>query len=855
MTSAVKHGRNAESARLGEPPASQLHPPARVSAYDCVLLYVGCTSLAIMALIATFLFSPVRALALGLLLALVAARAIDIEERAGAFVVRLADPWLAGSVLLAVFLRANVSTNYMGGLDPGLYVNLSGVIEHTGGPYFVDLLHAQLPDALRALYERATMEGVFALPDGLRYEISFYPLNPGWMAVFSGILGADAHGFSVVFFSLLGVTGAYVLARELSDANRLTAARLTAVLTAVNPALCYLAKMPLSEAQSTALILNAAYLLIKALKATGRTQLVLLGISLALVIGSFFARLSFPILVAPWLAVYVLSRSARVDAITGRRLRGYLWMALGGLLLALLVYRRMLPTLFHNILDVYASLIGRHPYVLGAALALAGCAGLAAAAPFRARVETAVENVIPLAERIILWLPLVMLLASLPTLIDVARNGQLTFPGTTAALFSVVPGPSVVRYHLIYRFMLAATPFLLGVLLALPLVTRNRRLAIPVLFVCGVWALSLAFSPLLPNLYYHIRFVASELVPFTLVIVALVLVDMWDAGGGLRQVAAFVGVGAVATMLPFSALQLGEVEGEDARFFHRLDMMVSPNDVLFLSESEVGNRITVPLRYYFNKQVFVLPRDTTSAQARTVMRYLLDNQAERSGQVLVLSSRPASVQPFELTLKSPLQMRESGISNSENLRFDPIQSASVRHMFLPSTWRTNFQTLYLYRVTGMSNITARPGCLVEFGAKGNSAEYVVSGWGGQEATFRWTVGGEAQLHVDFPPGTVVRSLRLTGRAFARPGGSQRVEILVDGKEAVTLTIDDAFRSYDIDLGTSVAPGEHRIVFRLPDAHSPLSVGFNDDARVLGIAVSSLAWLSSESSPAICDESR
>jgi hypothetical protein len=852
MTLGASGGSAAEADRPAETPATQPRPRERVSFYDDLLLYVGCTSLALIALIAASLFSPVRALTLGLLLTVVAARLLGGAERAGAFDARLLDPWLAGSLLLALFLRANISTNYMGGLDPGLYTTFSGVIEHTGGPHFTDLLHAHLPDALRSLYDRATMDGVIPLGDSFRYEISFYPLNPGWMAVFSGIFGADAHGLSNLCFSLLGVTGAYFLARELSEANGLSAARVAALLTASNPALCYVAKMPLSEALSTALTLNAAYLLVKAWKASGRTQIALLATALVLVIGSFFARLSFPILVAPGVALYLLSRSERVDAITGRRLRACLWMAIAGLALTLLVYRSMLPTLFRDVLEVYVLLIGRHPFALAAMLLLLLCVGIAAARPFQGRVDAVLNPVLPLAERATLWLPLAMTVASLPTMIALARNGQLTFPGTTVALFNVVPGPGVVRYHLLYRFMLAATPFLVGILLALPALTRNRRLTIPVMFVSAVWALSLAFSPILPNLYYHIRFVASELVPFTLVITSVVLAEMWDAGAGRRAVAALAGVAALAAMLPSAAIELGGVEGEDARFFHQLDAMISPNDVLVVSEGEAGNRITVPLRYYFNKQLFVLPRSATPAEARDAVRYLLDGTGSRLGQVLLLSSQPSSAQPFDVTLRSILQMRESGISNSENLRFDPIQSASLRHMFLPSMWRTNIQTFYLYRVNGLAGISSPSGCqAVDFGERGNSVRYIVSGWGDQEPTFRWTVGGEAVLHLMVPAGAEMRGLRVTAMAFARAGESQHVEVLIDDAKTAELTFGAASRTYDVGLGPSLAVGDHQVAFRLPDAHSPQSVGFNDDRRILGIAVSSLALVSGNADAAGC----
>ena len=118
-----------EADRSAETPATTSRP-RRVSAYDSLLLYVGCTSLAIIALVAVSLFSPVRALALGLLLTLAVVRLLG-GERVGAFDAPLVDPWLVASLLLALFLRANISTNYMGGLDPGLYVTFSGVIEHT----------------------------------------------------------------------------------------------------------------------------------------------------------------------------------------------------------------------------------------------------------------------------------------------------------------------------------------------------------------------------------------------------------------------------------------------------------------------------------------------------------------------------------------------------------------------------------------------------------------------------------------------------------------------------------------------------------------------------------------------------
>jgi hypothetical protein len=819
----------------------------RVSAYDHLLLYIGCTSLAIMALVAAFAFSPVRALALGLVMAVTLGLAFRDRHGAGAASSGLADPWLIGTLLLALALRANISTNYLGGLDPGLYVAFSGVIEHTGGPYFHDLFHAGLPEHLRLLYDRAAMNSVAPLGDGLRYEVSFYPLHPGWMAVFSGLFGADAHGLSPLMFSLFGVTGAYFFARELGEGDGPAEARLAAVLTAVNPALCYLAKMPLSEAQSTAFIMNAAYLLAKGLRADGRTQIVLLGTSLLLVVGFFFTRLSFPILLVPALALYVFSYSGRLDTTAAKRLRGYLWLTAAGLALALLVYHAMLPHLSREIFKLYFDLLRRHSYLLVVALFLMLGSLAATATPLRSRFAFVLEYAARASERAAPWLPAALLLASVPGMIAIARRGMLFYPGTVVSTLQIAPEPTAFRYHLAYRLALTLTPFLLAILVALPWLARNKpKLTIPLLFVGAAWAITQAFSPTLPNLYYHIRFIASEVVPFSLVILSVVLVALVRSGRYRRLLALLAGAGALAMMIPFSTVQLWGVEGEDARFLHELDALVSSKDVIVMYERETWNAIPVPIRYYFNKQTFVLPRDATLAETLDLMTYLLERSGSRSGRVLLLTAQSASVLPFDVKLEALLPLKQSGVSNSENLHLDGIQSHSIRRVFLPSLWRERSDPFYLYRVYPRS-------CAVDFSSQGSSSRITVSGWGEQEPTFRWTVGREAVLRVRFAPDQPdLQRILLKAKAFAPEHESQRVEVLVDANKAAELTVDGTWRDYDIGLGGPVRPGKHTISFRLPDARSPKSAGVSEDSRVLGIAVASMAFLSSDGSPERCD---
>jgi hypothetical protein len=613
--------------------------------------------------------------------------------------------------------------------------------------------------------------------------------------------------------------------------------------------------MPLSEAPATAFIMNAAYLLTKGLRADGRTQIVLLGTSLLLLVGFFFTRLSFPILLVPALALYVFSYSGPLGAIAARRLRAYLWLTAAGLALTLLVYHAVLPSLFHDVFYMYFSLLDRHLYYLLVAVLFVMLGLLAAATtPLRSRLAFAPEYAARASERAVPWLPAVLVLAGIPGMIAVARSGTLYFPGAIEPTLQIVPEPTAFRYHLLYRLVLALTPFLLGIVVALPCLVGNKpRLTIPLLFLGAAWAFTQAFSPMLPNLYYHIRFIASEVVPFSLVILSVVLVAMVRSGGYRRLLAVTAGLAALAMMVAFSAVQLGGREGEDPRFFHEIDARVSDNDVIVMSEREVASRVAVPLRYYFNKQVFLLPRDATPADTRDLVRYLLANAGSRYGQVLVLSSQAAPALPFDVTVLVPLQLTESGISNSENFRFDPFQSDDVRHMLLPTMWRTNVQTLYLYRVKAVSNSGTSAGCSIDFSSWGNSWTYTHFGWGGQEPSYRWTIAPEAFLRITPAADTSdLRRLQLKAMAFAPGGQSQRVEVLVDANKVAELTVDGTSRDYDVDLGTSVRKGEHTISFRLPDARSPKSAGVNDDSRVLGIAVASMAFLSSDGSPGRCN---
>jgi len=317
---------------------------------------------------------------------------------------------------------------------------------------------------------------------------------------------------------------------------------------------------------------------------------------------------------------------------------------------------------------------------------------------------------------------------------------------------------------------------------------------------------------------------------------------------------------AVPFMLAFSAVQLRGREGEDPHFFHELDDAVASNDVLIINEADAGNDdLPVPLRYYFDKQVFVIAEHATRAQVQQIIEYFLKNSGSQYGRIFLLSRGEGFKLPLTRTLEARLTYRESIISNSEHIRGGELPSRSRGRFLLPYAWRMNrIIPFALYRVTDMPvwHGDLAFGCPIDFSENGNSAFYTGTGWSGQDADTRWTDGPSAALRVRLqgaPNADARRHVYMDFRA-APYGGSQRVMVSVDGTQVSELRLDAERRDYAIaiDLENPDANLEHEIVFTLPEAHSPLAAGVSHDARQLGISMSSMTFFDSTRTPGKCN---
>jgi len=137
------------------------------------------------------------------------------------------------------------------------------------------------------------------------------------------------------------------------------------------------------------------------------------------------------------------------------------------------------------------------------------------------------------------------------------------------------------------------------------------------------------------------------------------------------------------------------------------------------------------------------------------------------------------------------------------------------------------------------------GMAIDFSAGGNADPYKGAGWGNPEGSFTWTEGGKAILHipVDLPTAPFV-SLKARLSAFLSPGklDRQTVYILMNGKAVgswIFMKSELQEKTLFISMGVFLESNEMEITFDMPDAISPSLAGFNEDKRVLGLAVQSI----------------
>lgn len=129
---------------------------------------------------------------------------------------------------------------------------------------------------------------------------------------------------------------------------------------------------------------------------------------------------------------------------------------------------------------------------------------------------------------------------------------------------------------------------------------------------------------------------------------------------------------------------------------------------------------------------------------------------------------------------------------------------------------------------------------LEFGAGGNSANYLGRGWSKGEPGFRWMVGDASELWLDRPEVAGDHILEVEVSPYLHPPTlrSQRLAIYVRDKLIGRSEVSERQTVMRLPLPAALltGPGPIRVVLQHPDAVKPVDLGHSSDKRALSLAV-------------------
>lgn len=740
--------------------------------------------------------------------------------------------------LVALLLRSDVYPHLMGGQDQGLYTNFAHVMLHEKCMVFFDAFRAELSPGLKSIYDRVTMASVSLVSrtDSVM-TIEFYPLHPMWMAVFGWAFGESYQTLSLMFFSLLYLVSAKRLTAELFEDSR--AGILALLFLAINPVLVFFSKFPVTEMVAFAFSVNGMYFLYRGVKSDFvfyRRLFYILGV--LCFNGLFYTRLQFFLYIPFFLMVFlggVLSSgewTKRRDLLLSLALLFFLFgVSLGW-------YYSFQNALFRGMFQGHFSRV-----VSFRAIVFCFMASLAVVVGyfvFRIRFGGILKKLPNALLSISGWALVLALLSSVVSIVSLYTTGLMP-PFDYWVL--ELNDPWLIRYHVIYRFMLMLSPVGLFLLLASP--WFSARIAVGgrllLLFLASIWCVIL-FQPWVPYLYYYGRYLSGDALPYALIAIAGFLNNLYRIGFRLLS---FLCVAFLAVYHGYySLVQYGAIESEGVGEYRSFVDMVHKEDVLF----SIGfdDRLLVPLRIKYGINIFSVK---SMSSARNVdIKYLLELQAiakSKMGRLLVVakSDEPLNVGKFA----GKATFNNYFFTNSEHVRgSDGIQYVGqLSALLLPLDRVKKSESWVFYDLSNVDLNEVIAGVCdkqvdIFLGGQSHLSEFSFLGFGWPEDHGRWSVADHGVISCLVAGGLQPQRVRMQVSAFLHGKMRQRVGVSINGAEPVIFVFDQASPARIIDLPvTNLTDRKLRIDFDFMDAKSPYEVGLSVDSRKLGLSVRSL----------------
>lgn len=507
-------------------------------------------------------------------------------------------------LLAAAIFRAGEFTHYSGGQDQGLYVGMAGVMARSGQLFYEDNYRRSLSPELRTIYDAYSPPSI-ALIDSEKslYAIEFYPLLPVGMAIFTQLFGTGFHGLFLILVSLLSVLMIYKVGAALLNER---VGVLAALFLALNPGHIFFSSFPVTENFALFLTLTAIYFLLKALQEIQSRLVYFYGFSSFLFFNLYlYSRMSFFILIAfagfLILLTYLRPLSSRQNAFL-RILGVSLLIAVA---INLFYYWHVQSTLFWEMFQptgqIIAALRRSKWFLIFGTIAILVFLPVYHLSSPSSRLHNSFFKVGDWLSQKTPYLTWGLILVALPSIYQLVKTGNLSpFP------WSVYASLESVRYHLIYRYFLFVGPILAILFLSIPRLKFDwpPRVRSLIGFLFIIWVLILNFATVTPYLYYYGRYLSSELVPYTLLLMAVVI---WYLEVQKRvKLARFAIYGTTIYFVFFGLPLIGFKESENPKFYYDLSEKIGANDVMIASNSDLNRRFYDPIRYYFDIPIFVV---------------------------------------------------------------------------------------------------------------------------------------------------------------------------------------------------------------------------------------------------------
>lgn len=741
-------------------------------------------------------------------------------------------------ILVALIFRLPAYHYVLGGQDEGLYVNIAHYINDTGGIAVHDRTKRELEGSpfldnyiaenqiaggtyLAGVYKRSYKNG--------KLEFQFYHVFPVWMALFDGIFGSTAGVYALTFLAIFSIVLFYRLALLLAGSYR--AGLAAGGLLALSPLHAFFSKFPVTEVPTLCFAL-IGFLSLAAYWSSPREEQRYkhwLHISVLAFLCVFTTRISGFMYVPFFIALAWAALIFDADRARSRALQSW---AVGVTAVYLISVAYGLVWSHSYAHDIYGfsviPLLGIHwkaalaVLVVLVAVIWVSLAWLVRNEGLRARFGTWFERPVGWVPTIVVW---GALLLGLVKIYRLAWTSRYASDPWLAGMWHVADaGRTSVEASSLWTLVVFLGPFLVLAFLLLATIRKHEpRITFLFWFVSGFFAYILLLQWVTPYVPYYSRYLLSELAPYMILFVVCVWSGLRRSLGRKLLTAAIVVSALYATGL--SAAQIGKNEYAGAYTeLARAIAPVGPSDMVLLylqpGPPFDQDQIKTPLLYTFHRQtVTVSTSDLTNAAYLAKLDSLCNN--------VFLLTEGAGYVPAGFQLVTSTQFN--------------ISRYEWNHTFPRKLAPPSDIVLNLYR---MDHPRLPKGMPLGFGTNGVAVGWLESGWGAPERWGTWSSGNQAVLQIDsrdLPDVHGPLSLYLEAHAFLGPRNSvQHISVEVNGEPAGQYTVHYPNNKFSMQIPLGQVDPESRrmihVVFDLPDAASPRSLGINSDGRNLAFAL-------------------